>query len=58
MSVDAESHRLVEGRSHGAPWRKGGPYLSERQWGTVREDDSDTGAAWSYCTHDAARSRA
>ena len=40
------------------PWRKWGPYLSERQWGTVREDYSDSGDAWNYFTHDQARSRA
>ena len=40
------------------PWRKWGPYLSERQWGTVREDYSDNGDAWNYFTHDQARSRA
>lgn len=39
-------------------WRKWGPYLSERQWGTVREDYSDGGAAWDYFPHDHARSRA
>jgi len=36
----------------GVPWRFIGPYLSERQWGTVREDDIDTGDAWSYLSHD------
>ncbi|MGE0552510.1 MAG: glucosidase [Gemmatimonadales bacterium] len=41
-----------------APWRRWGPYLSERQWGTVREDYSRDGAAWDYLPHDAARSRA
>ena len=41
-----------------ATWRKWGPYLSERQWGTVREDFSETGDAWDYFTHDQARSRA
>jgi len=54
--VDAEKQRLDEARA-GIPWRKWGPYLSERQWGTVREDYSDTGAAWDYFTHDQARSR-
>jgi hypothetical protein len=39
------------------PWRKWGPYLSERQWGTVREDYSEDGNAWDYFTHDQARSR-
>ena len=41
-----------------APWRKWGPYLSERSWGSVREDYSENGNAWSYFTHDMARSRA
>ena len=40
------------------PWKKWGPYLSERQWGTVREDYSEGGNAWDYFTHDQARSRA
>ena len=40
------------------PWRKWGPYLRERQWGTVREDYSQDGNAWDYFTHDQARSRA
>jgi len=42
----------------GVPWKKWGPYLSERQWGTVREDYSENGDAWNYFTHDQARSRA
>ncbi len=41
-----------------APWKKWGPYLSERQWGTVREDYSEDGDAWSYFSHDQSRSRA
>ena len=53
-----ELERLNEARSGRAPWRKWGPYLSERQWGTVREDYSQTGDAWNYFTHDQARSRA
>ncbi|NTU79163.1 MAG: glucosidase [Chloroflexales bacterium] len=56
-AVATEQERLDEARN-GAPWRKWGPYLSERQWGTVREDYSDDGDAWSYFTHDQARSRA
>ena len=48
----------LEQASQGVPWRKWGPYLSERQWGTVREDYSDNGDAWNYFTHDQARSRA
>jgi hypothetical protein len=55
---DAEASRLAECRTSGVPWRKWGPYLSERQWGTVREDYSEHGNAWSYFTHDQARSRA
>ncbi len=57
MELTAEEHRLREART-GAPWRFLGPYLSERQWGTVREDYSDNGDAWSYFSHDEARSRA
>ncbi|MBX5461522.1 MAG: glucosidase [Steroidobacteraceae bacterium] len=55
---NAEQARLDEARKNGIPWRKWGPYLSERQWGTVREDYSDSGNAWDYFTHDQARSRA
>jgi hypothetical protein len=55
---NAEKNRLEEVRTHGVPWRKWGPYLSERQWGTVREDRSRGGDAWNYLSHDAARSRA
>jgi Mannosylglycerate hydrolase MGH1-like glycoside hydrolase domain len=58
MSLNPESARLLETRAHHAPWRKWGPYLSERQWGTVREDYSRDGDAWNYFTHDQARSRA
>src|SRR5499426_2883383 len=53
-----EERRLEEARQHATPWKKWGPYLSERQWGTVREDYSDTGNAWDYFSHDQARSRA
>jgi len=56
-SLTAEERRLQEART-GVPWRAWGPYLSERQWGTVREDYSDNGDAWSYFSHDQARSRA
>jgi hypothetical protein len=69
MSQDAESARLQEAgtaetiRSKPTevgtgkkPWRKWGPYLSERQWDTVREDYSQDGNAWDYFTHDQARS--
>ncbi len=58
MNLNPESERLLEARADGAPWRKWGPYLSERQWGTVREDYSPDGDAWNYFTHDQARSRA
>jgi hypothetical protein len=58
VTSDAETRRLIEAREHGVAWRKWGPYLSERQWGTVREDYSDNGSAWEYFTHDQARSRA
>jgi hypothetical protein len=54
----AEHQRLIEALEQNVPWRKWGPYLSERQWGTVREDYSDHGDAWNYFTHDQARSRA
>ena len=53
-----EHARLEESREQKAPWKKWGPYLSERQWGTVREDYSENGDAWHYFTHDQARSRA
>src|SRR3954465_13122896 len=43
--------------AQGIPWRKWGPYLSERQWGTVREDYSEDGDAWNHFSHDQARSR-
>ena len=56
--MDTEHRRLEEARGGLAPWRKWGPYLSERQWGTVREDYSDSGDAWDYFSHDQARSRA
>src|ERR1700749_4532297 len=58
MAQTSESARLEEARSVKAPWRKWGPYLSERQWGTVREDYSEDGNAWDYFSHDQARSRA
>jgi hypothetical protein len=58
MSVNAEKQRLVEDRLGHQQWKKWGPYLSERQWGTVREDYSANGAAWDYLPHDQARSRA
>jgi hypothetical protein len=54
----AEGDRLDATRSHKEAWKKWGPYLSERQWGTVREDYSENGDAWNFFTHDHARSRA
>jgi hypothetical protein len=53
-----EQKRLNEARDRGIPWKKWGPYLSERQWGTVREDYSTDGNAWSYFSHEQSRSRA
>src|SRR5262250_1555420 len=58
VQQNAESVRLNEARENGIAWRKWGPYLSERQWGTVREDYSADGNAWNYFSHDQARSRA
>jgi hypothetical protein len=56
--MTAEQARLLEARTPTTPWKKWGPYLSERQWGTVREDYSEGGDAWNYLTHDQARARA
>jgi len=56
--MNAEDNRLKEARDDKMLWYRWGPYLSERQWGTVREDYSDTGNAWDYFSHDQARSRA
>ncbi|MCJ7640932.1 MAG: hypothetical protein MUO29_03445 [Desulfobacterales bacterium] len=53
-----EKKRLDEAREQKIAWKKWGPYLSERQWGTVREDYSENGDAWNFFTHDHARSRA
>src|SRR5262245_6825225 len=53
-----EQKRLNDARETGIPWKKWGPYLSERQWGTVREDYSGDGNAWNYFSHEQARSRA
>ena len=53
-----EQRRLNDSRESGIPWKTWGPYLSERQWGTVREDYSDDGNAWGYFSHDQSRSRA
>ena len=58
MLGEQEKKRLAAARTGEKPWKKWGPYLSERQWGTVREDYSENGDAWNYFTHDQARSRA
>src|SRR5690349_5210565 len=54
----AEQLRLADDRSRTSNWKRWGPYLAERQWGTVREDYSADGSAWTYFPHDHARSRA
>src|SRR4029453_14016080 len=56
--VAAEKVRLAGGQSREKNWKRWGPYLSERQWGTVREDYSPGGSCWEYFPHDHARSRA
>jgi hypothetical protein len=56
--MTAEHLRLEQAREGKSLWKKWGPYLSERQWGTVREDYSEGGDAWNYFSHDQARSRA
>src|ERR1022692_651298 len=58
MNQTAESRRLAAANVQTESWRLFGPYLSERQWGTVREDYSPGGTAWDYFPHDHARSRA
>jgi hypothetical protein len=58
MSKNPEKKRLSENRKNGKDWKKWGPYLSDRQWGTVREDYSASGNAWDYLTHEKARSKA
>ena len=58
MIIDAESLRLAADAKREANWKRWGPYLSERQWATVREDYSEWGTAWDYFPHDHARSRA
>src|SRR5260221_2071863 len=55
---DSEESRLLEDSRHKSDWRLWGPYLPERQWGTVREDYSANGDSWNSFTHDQARSRA
>jgi len=58
VKIPAEKQRLANDRAGKENWRRWGPYLSERQWGTVREDYSPWGSAWDYLPHDHARSRA
>src|SRR5262245_40533129 len=58
VNSTAEGLRLAEDRARTKNWKRWGPYLSERQWGTVREDYSLDGSAWSYFPHEHARSRA
>jgi hypothetical protein len=58
MVMQPEKMRLQQAKEIKIPWKKWGPYLSERQWGTVREDYSENGDAWNFFTHDHARSRA
>src|SRR5882757_6682629 len=59
MSADTAEHKRLDAESaYGSAWKQWGPYLSERQWGTVREDYSEHGTAWDYFPHDHARSRA
>ena len=58
MDTHPEEMRLAEDASRKRNWKRWGPYLAERQWGTVREDYSDDGSAWEYFSHNQARSRA
>src|SRR5258708_22015851 len=57
-TAEAESLRLAEDADRARNWKRFGPYLAERQWGTVREDYSEGGDSWAYFPHDHARSRA
>ncbi|MEL6823164.1 MAG: glucosidase, partial [Calditrichota bacterium] len=56
--MNAEQKRLQEDEQRKKPWKKWGPYLAERQWGTVREDYSPHGTAWESVTHEMSRSKA
>ena len=56
--MTAEGQRLQENRERKAYWSRWGPYVSERQWGTVREDYSEDGSAWDYFPHSQSLSRA
>jgi hypothetical protein len=56
--ADAESQRLEDDAQREKNWKRWGPYLSERQWATVREDYSHDGRLWEYFPHEHSRSRA
>ena len=58
LAETIEAQRLRDAQEKALPWLRWGPYLSEREWGTVREDYSNDGNAWEYFSHDQARSRA
>lgn len=58
MSLNSEKQRLTESDNHQKKWKKWGPYMADRQWGTIREDYSASGNAWGFLTHDMARSKA
>ena len=58
MKPTVEHKRLIEHKKRKRNWTKWGPYLSERSWGTVREDYSEDGNAWDFLPHDHARSKA
>src|SRR2546423_9845893 len=58
IQMNAENRRLQESAERRVNWKRWGPYLAERAWGTVREDYSADGSAWRYFPHDQARSRA
>src|SRR5499427_6272993 len=58
LTNTAEGRRLLEAQGKQFLWRRWGPYVSERSWGTVREDYSTNGSAWDFLSHDAARSKA
>ncbi len=57
MKLESEKERLQQCSENKEDWKKWGPYLSERQWGTVREDDGSLNTPWVSFTHDQARSR-
>src|SRR5439155_22324152 len=57
-SLTREQERLLEHRQEKRDWKRWGPYVSDRAWGTAREDYSTDGSAWTFLTHDMARSKA